>query len=115
MENSHIAWTDNTFNPWSGCQKVSDGCKFCYAERIVGPTMWGPNAQRRVHGGDYWLQPDYWQDLALRLQRRLRVFCGSICDVFEDRPELARPRADLWEIVERTTALDWPTIGMAVS
>lgn len=26
-------WTDHTFNPWIGCTKVSDGCKFCYAEK----------------------------------------------------------------------------------
>ena len=32
-EGSKIAWTDNTFNPVKGCEKVSDGCKFCYAER----------------------------------------------------------------------------------
>lgn len=31
-ENSGIAWTDNTFNPWIGCTKVSPGCDHCYAE-----------------------------------------------------------------------------------
>ena len=37
----HPGWTDNTFNPWGGCQKVSDGCKYCYAERIVGAVIVG--------------------------------------------------------------------------
>lgn len=29
---SKIEWTHHTFNPWWGCEKVSDGCKNCYAE-----------------------------------------------------------------------------------
>jgi len=33
-ENSKIEWTDHTFNPWWGCQKVSEGCKHCYAEAL---------------------------------------------------------------------------------
>ena len=35
MEDSKIAWTDNTFNPWVGCSKVSAGCANCYAERMA--------------------------------------------------------------------------------
>ena len=31
-ENSKIEWTDHTFNPWEGCQKVGPGCDNCYAE-----------------------------------------------------------------------------------
>jgi len=30
--NTKIEWTDHTMNPWRGCTKVSDGCRFCYAE-----------------------------------------------------------------------------------
>ena len=85
MEDSHIEWCDNTFNPWGGCQKVSDGCKYCYAERIVGPSQWGPNGLREVHGYNTWKKPDEWQERALREGRRIRVFCASICDVFEAR------------------------------
>jgi protein gp37 len=36
---SKIEWTTHTFNPWWGCTKVSDGCKFCYAEGL--PADWG--------------------------------------------------------------------------
>ena len=107
MINSNISWTDNTFNPWSGCQKVSEGCKNCYAERIVGPSKWGPNAVRQGHGNSYWEQPDRWHEQALREGRQLRVFCGSICDVFESRTSLDQHRSRLWEIIERTRALDW--------
>lgn len=47
-----IAWTDHTFNPLLGCTKISDGCKFCYAETLttnrMGLRVWGPKAERRV-------------------------------------------------------------------
>ena len=32
---SHIEWTDSTWNPVTGCDKVSPGCKHCYAERMA--------------------------------------------------------------------------------
>jgi len=34
-QQSHIEWTDTTWNPVTGCTKVSPGCKFCYAERMA--------------------------------------------------------------------------------
>ena len=34
-QNSHIEWTDSTWNPVTGCDKVSPGCKHCYAERMA--------------------------------------------------------------------------------
>ncbi len=34
-EKSKIQWTDDTYNPWRGCTKVSDGCKNCYAEKLI--------------------------------------------------------------------------------
>ena len=35
VSNSHIEWTDSTWNPVTGCDKVSPGCKHCYAERMA--------------------------------------------------------------------------------
>ncbi|HLQ37329.1 MAG TPA: DUF5131 family protein, partial [Planctomycetota bacterium] len=32
---SGIEWTESTWNPVTGCTKVSPGCKFCYAERMA--------------------------------------------------------------------------------
>lgn len=32
-KNTGIQWTDATWNTWHGCQKVSEGCKFCYMYR----------------------------------------------------------------------------------
>jgi protein gp37 len=54
MENSEIAWTDSTFDPWIGCTKVSPGCQNCYAEhetfvrvqRAKGRELWGKGKLR---------------------------------------------------------------------
>jgi protein gp37 len=35
MSNSKIEWTENTWNPVTGCTKISKGCKHCYAERMA--------------------------------------------------------------------------------
>lgn len=40
MANSKIEWCDKTWNPVTGCTKVSQGCKHCYAERLAG-RFWG--------------------------------------------------------------------------
>lgn len=37
-KDSAIEWTHDTFNPWWGCEKVSEGCRECYAEDIREPT-----------------------------------------------------------------------------
>lgn len=108
--NSHIQWCDHTFNSWWGCQKVSDGCKFCYAENLserYGHDVWGLTAPRRFFGDKHWNEPRLWNRRAIMEERRPRVFCGSMCDVFEDRPDLYEQRARLWELIEETTELDW--------
>jgi hypothetical protein len=49
---TRISWADFTLNPWEGCTKVSDGCRFCYAEnrnkRFSNGVNWGPGAPRRL-------------------------------------------------------------------
>lgn len=48
-ERSNIAWTDDTWNPFRGCTKVSPGCAHCYAEELVTRRLggeWGKSAPR---------------------------------------------------------------------
>jgi protein gp37 len=107
---SNIAWTDATFNPWMGCVKVSPGCQHCYAEQDRlrrGQRLWGPTAPRQRTSEAYWRKPLSWQREAVASGRRLRVFCGSLCDVCEDRDDLLPIRADLMHLIERTPNLDW--------
>jgi protein gp37 len=109
-KNSKIEWTHHTFNPWWGCTKVSAACAHCYAEawaKRVGLKVWGVSSPRRFFGEDHWRQPLHWNRQAQRAGVRRRVFCASMADVFEVRPELDPWRARLWELIEATPHLDW--------
>ena len=109
-ENSKIEWTDHTFNPWIGCSKVSRGCEHCYAERLVqrfGTAQWGPAGTRERTSPTYWRQPLAWNRKAQRDGVRRRVFCASLADVFEDRPELETWRDELLALIIATPHLDW--------
>lgn len=120
MKDSAIEWTHHTFNPWIGCQRVSPGCEHCYAEvmdkRVGGAVdprdgvkklRWGPKAPRIRTSELNWRQPMKWNAAAAKAGERHRVFCSSMADVFEDRPELAQWRADLFSLIKRTPQLDW--------
>ena len=109
-KNSKIEWTHHTFNPWWGCTKVSEACTYCYAEtwaKRVGSDIWGAHTPRRLFGETHWQQPITWNREAENEGRRKRVFCASMSDVFENRPELVWPRTRLWAMIERTPWLDW--------
>ena len=111
MKDSPIAWTENTFNPWRGCQKVSPGCANCYAEAMSrrNPAVlgrWGDQGTR-VIATDAWLHPPKWNREAKAAGQRKKVFCASLADVFEDRPELIAPRRRLFDLIGQTPNLDW--------
>ena len=109
-ETTEIAWTDATFNPWIGCARVSPGCEHCYAEadsKRRGWAEWGIHGTRKMMSEAYWKQPLKWNRQAERDGKRLRVFCASLADVFEDRPELVAPRNRLRKLITQTPHLDW--------
>jgi len=115
-ENSKIEWTDHTFNPWEGCQKVGPGCDHCYAEarnaRFAGGTAvnWGPGAARRRTSAANWREPVRWnvrhEEFFAAHGRRQRVFCASLADVFDNAVPAAW-RRELAALIEATPALDW--------
>lgn len=111
-ETSNIAWTDATFNPVIGCTKIGPGCDNCYAEaqdsrkRWGGVTHWGPGIPRHRTSESYWKQPLSWNRKAEKNGKRMRVFCASLADVF-DNEWPAMTRYDLWRLVEQTPWLDW--------
>lgn len=108
MKHSNISWTDHTFSPWRGCQKVSPACTHCYADAfsVRNPKtlgVFGTESQggtRVVAAEAYWKQPLKWSREAVYTEidhndesnlgkdlgpyNRPRVFCASIADVFED-------------------------------
>lgn len=133
MKNSHIEWTDHTFNPWEGCTKVSPGCAHCYAEarnaRFGGGEApnWGKGAPRRRTSGQNWNQPLKWNreagddqhaycvevgarfqesDDMLEVPDRPRVFCASLADWLDDEVDPLW-LADLLNLIHTTPHLDW--------
>ncbi len=108
-ENSKIEWCDHTFNPWTGCSKISAGCDNCYAEgwaKRSGHVQWGPASERRRTSESNWRMPLKWDAEAERLGIRYRVFCASLADVFDNKVP-AEWRADLFDLIRKTPHLDW--------
>ncbi len=109
-ENSAIQWTDHTWNPWIGCQRVSAGCQHCYAEsfaRRYGKAGWGPTAERKRTSDANWRKPIVWNRKAAQEGRRYKVFCSSLADVFEANDQLTEWRRQMFSIIEDTPHLDW--------
>jgi protein gp37 len=71
-DKSRIAWTDATWNPVTGCSKVSPGCAHCYAETLS--LRFGRSFEVTLH-------PDR-LDLPLRWRKPRRVFVNSMSDLF---------------------------------
>jgi protein gp37 len=109
-EKTGITWCHHTFNPWWGCTRISPGCDNCYADawaRRTGFKLWdgGP---RRFFGQTHWDEPLKWNAAAAEAGERRRVFCGSMCDVFERTgSELTAARVDLFRLIQDTRFLDW--------
>lgn len=74
---STIEWTDATWNPVTGCTKISPGCKFCYAERLT--DRFG-----RQRFTDVLLHPDRLA-LPLRWRTPKRIFVNSMSDLFHEQ------------------------------
>lgn len=83
-KNSNIAWTDHTFNPWTGCAKVSPACKHCYAMELVNKFGGDFLGKRVVKAEAGWKEPLKWNRDAEAEGVRKKVFCASLADVFED-------------------------------
>jgi protein gp37 len=82
---SAIEWTESTWNPITGCTKLSPGCKFCYAERMAERLQAMGQANYR-NGFRLTLQP-HMLDLPLRWRKPQTVFVNSMSDLFhEDVP-----------------------------
>jgi protein gp37 len=125
-EGTLIEWATHSFSPWHGCQKVSAGCKHCYAEvstpvrvkRAQGLEVWGPpkTTRRARTAASTWAQVRSWNRRARRGRELAEAFGGecerprvfpSLCDVFEDHPDANAARPDFWALVDDTPELDW--------
>ncbi|OGA17728.1 MAG: hypothetical protein A3H32_10665 [Betaproteobacteria bacterium RIFCSPLOWO2_02_FULL_63_19] len=84
---SNIEWTEVTWNPVTGCTKISQGCKHCYAERMA-KRLTAMGAERYRNGFEVTLHPDL-VDLPRRWRQPRVVFVNSMSDLFHDDVPLA--------------------------
>ena len=77
---STIEWTDVTWNPVTGCDKVSDGCRNCYAEPLAA-RLKAMGSKRYAAGFDVTLHPDL-LSLPYRWRKPRKVFVNSMSDIF---------------------------------
>lgn len=82
-QNSKIEWTESTWNPCTGCSKISAGCKNCYAERMAlrlqaaGSPNYRNGFQVTLH--------EHVLDVPLRWRQPRTIFVNSMSDLFHEK------------------------------
>ena len=129
---SSIEWTESTWNPVTGCTKISSGCKYCYAERMA-ERLQSMGQANYTNGFRLTLQPHI-LELPLSWKKPQSIFVNSMSDLFhKDVPlvyirrvfdvmhrahwhrfQVLTKRAD--RLVQLGASLEWsPNIWMGVS
>ncbi|MEE9456351.1 MAG: phage Gp37/Gp68 family protein [bacterium] len=96
-EKSKIAWTDATWNPWSGCTPVSEGCDHCYMYREKRQFGQDPFAVVRSSDKTFYA-PLKWEDPRF-------VFACSWGDFFHPAADAWRPEA--WDVIRQCPQHTW--------
>jgi len=87
MKYSKIEWTESTWNPITGCTKISPGCKFCYAERMA-KRLKAMGSANYENGFKLTLQ-DHVVELPLTWKKPQTIFVNSMSDLFHKNVPLA--------------------------
>lgn len=106
-KDSHIQWTDHTWNPWWGCVKVSEGCRECYAEGLMKRFLSkedDPFGLKRT--------ADKTMNFPLTVVERMwkdegkdLVFTCSMSDFFIEGAD--EWRGEAWDVIRRTPHLKY--------
>jgi len=80
MAQSNIEWTQITWNPVTGCDKISPGCKFCYAESFA-KRLQGMGVEKYANGFKLTLQPESLND-PFKYKKSRVFFVNSMSDLF---------------------------------
>lgn len=82
MKTSKIEWTDATWNPSTGCNKVTSGCKFCYAETMAKrlQAMGTPGYE---NGFEFTIMPDR-LNMPIKIKKPTKFFVNSMSDLFHE-------------------------------
>lgn len=90
-DKTSITWTGATWNPWTGCTKVSQGCKYCYMYREK--TRYRQDPADVMRSKTTFCAPLHWKEPRL-------IFTCSWSDFFHKDADAWREEA--WSIIERT-------------
>lgn len=104
MEKSKIEWTNDTWNPWQGCRKISPGCRHCYMYR--GKARWGQDPATVVRS-----KPPTFNAPLTKLKGPL-VFVCSWSDFFIEEADPWRNEA--WDIIRQTPHLTYQILTKRV-
>jgi protein gp37 len=126
MASTKIEWTESTWNPITGCTKISTGCKFCYAE-VMAKRLKAMGQEKYRNGFELTLHPDVLNE-PYTWKKGKMVFVNSMSDLFhEDVPvefiqrifqvikenpqhvfQALTKRADVLRYYDSEGWLDWP-------
>ncbi|MGQ9479788.1 DUF5131 family protein [Chloroflexus sp.] len=87
MATSKIEWTEATWNPLTGCTKISPGCKHCYAERMA-LRLRAMGVEKYRNGFTLTLHPDVLEE-PLTWKKPRMIFVNSMSDLFHKDVPLA--------------------------
>ena len=85
--NSNIEWTEATWNPTTGCDKVSSGCKYCYAERLA--LRLKAMGQLNYSNGFKLTLQRHMLDVPMKWKKPRVIFVNSMSDLFHDSVPLS--------------------------
>lgn len=80
MASSKIEWTESTWNPVTGCTKISSGCKFCYAE-VMTRRLKAMGQEKYINGFNVTLHPEVLNE-PYSWKKGKRIFVNSMSDLF---------------------------------
>lgn len=126
MATTKIEWTENTWNPITGCTKISSGCKFCYAE-IMARRLKAMGQEKYRNGFELTLHPETLQE-PYSWKKSKMIFVNSMSDLFhKDIPidyiqkvfrvikenpqhvfQILTKRADVLRYYDSEGWLEWP-------
>ncbi len=80
---TRIEWTHSSWNPVTGCSRVSEGCLHCYAERMAR-RLQGMGVAKYANGFNVTLHPDVLED-PLHWKKPRLIFVNSMSDLFHEK------------------------------
>jgi len=127
MAKTKIEWTESTWNPITGCTKISDGCKYCYAE-VMTRRLKAMGQPKYQNGFKLTIHPDSLQE-PYKWKKPKMIFVNSMSDLFhKDVPiefiqelfkvikenpqhvfQILTKRADILYDYDSKGLLDWPS------